>query len=145
MREGPRGGPGGEGDGLAGADERRGGVGDGLLLGLLADLLDGEPGLGGGAEVDSCRAAVDLRDQAAVGEGFEVAADGHVRDAELLDQFGHADRPGPVHAFGDPALSLLRQHRRLPFPQDPTQLNIRIGGAAIPGGRRLGPDVRIGP
>jgi hypothetical protein len=57
---------------------------------------------------------VDLRDEAAFGEGLEVAADRHVGHAEFLDQFGHADRSGPVDAFGDPALSLLRQHDASP-------------------------------
>ncbi|GAB3997290.1 hypothetical protein GCM10029992_19750 [Glycomyces albus] len=151
MGQGPGGGPRRQRHGLAGADEARGGGRDGLFLGLLADLLDGEPGFGGGAEVDGGGAAVDLGHQAAFGEGLQVAADRHVGHAELVDQFGDADGAGPVDALGDSALSLLCQHRRwlLWFrkhnAQDPTQVNITGSISAIPGGRCLRPDVRIEP
>ena len=58
------------------------------------------------------RPAVDLLEQAALVEDLEVAPDGHVRDAELADEVGDADRAVLADAVEDECLTLAREHQR---------------------------------
>ena len=57
------------------------------------------------------RAAVDLLEQAALVEDLEVAADGHVRHAELADEVGDADRAVLADPVEDECLALTREHQ----------------------------------
>ncbi len=85
-----------------------------LLLRLLAGGLGGEPGLLGGAGAERGRAAVHLLQQPPLGEHLEVAADGHVGDAELAYEVGHPDAAGAADAFENRLLPLLCEHAPAP-------------------------------
>ena len=55
---------------------------------------------------------MDLLEQPALVEDLEVAADGHVRDAELAHEIGDADRAVLADAVEDEGLALAREHQR---------------------------------
>ena len=76
---------------------------------------------------------MDLLEQAALVEDLEVAADGHVGDAELAHEVGDADRAVLADPVEDERLALTREHQatlrmidatgfdtRRPPPSDPT-------------------------
>jgi hypothetical protein len=44
-------------------------------------------------------------------EDLEVSPNGHVRDAEVAGQIGHADRARLANAIEDEGLTLAREHR----------------------------------
>ena len=55
---------------------------------------------------------MDLLEQPALVEDLEVAADGHVGDAELAHEVGDADRAVLADAIEDECLALAREHQR---------------------------------
>ena len=65
------------------------------------------------------RAAVDLLEQAPLVEDLEVAADGHVRHAELAHEVGDPHGPVLADAFEDQRLALSGEHVRHPPPGPP--------------------------
>ena len=75
-----------------------------------ADLA-ANPGSNRALPATDGRAAVDLLEQAALVEDLEVAPDGHVGDAELAHEVGHADRAVLAHAIEDERLPLPSEHQ----------------------------------
>ena len=73
--------------------------------------LTAKPGSNRAVPGDRRRAAVDLLEQPALVEDLEVAADGHVRDAELAHEVGDADRAVLADAVEDEGLALTREHQ----------------------------------
>ena len=96
---------------MPGSTSADGRVGDGVLLALLEGRLGGEARLEQGVAGDRRRAAVDLLEQAPLVEDLEVAADGHVRHAELADEVGDADRPVLADPVEDEGLALAGEHQ----------------------------------
>src|SRR6266511_3760589 len=78
-----RGGAGGQRDGGVRLDQLGRTRGDRGLLGALPGRFRREAGLVGGRRAEHGRSTVDLRDEAAVGQGFQVAAYRHVGEDEL--------------------------------------------------------------
>ncbi|GAB3858392.1 hypothetical protein GCM10029963_58020 [Micromonospora andamanensis] len=106
------GGAGGERDRGPRPDQLRGTRRDGRLLGLLTHRLRLESRLVGGPGDGG--AAVHLGEQAAFVQQVQVAADGHVGDAELGGQLADAYAAGHADPVEDRRMALLREHRPLP-------------------------------
>ena len=99
-------------DGHAGLDERDGRIGDGVLLAPAgAPTWPRTRARTAALPAIDGRAAVDLLEQAALVEDLEVAADGHVRHAELAHEVGDADRAVLADAVEDECLALTREHQ----------------------------------
>src|SRR5699024_5755242 len=86
--------------------------GHGRLLAALAHTLGREAGLVGRARAHGGGPAVYLRQQAPVGQGLEVAADGHVGDAVFRGELADPDAAGGPDTVENRGLPLLREHQR---------------------------------
>ena len=105
-----RGRPGGQGDRGPRRDQRRGGPRNRFLLGALQHGLGLEPGLVAARHARQDRAAVHLLDQPGPGENLEIAADGHVGDAEPLGEVADPGTAGPPDVLQDQRLPVLGEH-----------------------------------
>ena len=63
---------------------------------------------------------MDLLEQTALIEDLEIAANGHVGDAELAHEVGHTDRAVFAHTIEDECLALPGEHLSRTSPSDPT-------------------------
>ena len=99
---------------LPGSHRAGGSEGDGVLLAGVAQRLGLEAGLVGAALVAECGSAVHLGHQAGVVEHLEVAAHGHVADAEQRGQLGDAHRTAAAHLGQDHLVALAGECPRRP-------------------------------
>jgi hypothetical protein len=63
---------------------------------------------------------MDLLEQTALIEDLEIAADGHVGDAELAHKVCHTDRAVLSDTIKDECLALPGEHQRRTSPSDAT-------------------------
>ena len=99
-----------DGHGHARLDQRCGRARDGQLGLVLEGALGVEAGLVHGRLAQQRGAAVDLDQVALALERLEVAAHGHVRDAELAHQVRDAHGPIGLEPLEDVGVALRSQH-----------------------------------